>query len=64
MIDKGLIGSEGKAKKMAKEVEAFTIVTEKLPPVNQPTNDLPPPYEDVANIKVALEPESTKNNEV
>jgi len=48
----------------AKEVEAFTIVTEKLPPVNQPTNDLPPPYEDVANIKVALEPESTKNNEV
>merc|ERR1712095_134838 len=48
----------------AKEVEAFTIVTEKLPPVNQPTNDLPPPYEDVANIKVALESESTKNNEV
>jgi len=51
----------------AKEVEAFTIITEekKLPPVYQPTNDLPPPYEDVANVKVALEPENTtKNNEV
>merc|ERR1711860_225097 len=49
----------------AKEVEAFTIITEKkLPPMYQPTNDLPPPYEDVANVKVALEPENTKNNEV
>lgn len=47
-----------------KEAEAFTIVTEKQhPPVYQ-ANDLPPPYEDVAKVKVALEPEiTTKNNE-
>jgi len=37
----------------AKEVEAFAIVTEKSP---QYPNDLPPAYEDVANMKVSLEP--------
>jgi len=52
-----------KATTNAKEVEAFTVISEKQMPPKYQANDLPPPYEDVANIKVALEPEITKNNE-
>ena len=47
----------------AKEAEAFAIMTTngEKPPLYP--NDLPPAYEDVANVKVALEPTTKTKNE-